>query len=475
LGFYNAVVVGAIYQINDSATYLKSPQSIWAAVKVCIERHPCLSAVVKDWETEKPFYERVSSLDLIKHIDIVQLEIDSDDDNEVIERILPTVLDRPWQAGIPRWRIVIKLQTAQRPPYADRIFVAFAFSHTLGDGISGFAFHRSFLSGLRDNIAAGRGLIPLDGDNVTIVQSPNAPIAAPFDTKARLPISWSYLLTPLLAVYLSKPIARFFGLRAAASVVDAGTWTGPNMFYDKANFHTGVSLLEIDAGLVNKLLRISRLHEAKLTAVLHGLILRALCKAIPANQGVDVTNFVSQTAVNMRRSIGASDDDMGLFVSGYYDMHDKIESPKALSDVASAQDFWASAKQMTMKISECAATLTDQPIGLLRYLPSIRSWTSGKVGQRRDGSYEVSNLGAFDATEIDMIDCLKITKMVFSQPASVPSAPIAFNFASIKGGCLVCVIDWQIGALGVSEAEEMPLVKGLCRSLKEDIEALPLQ
>jgi hypothetical protein len=109
---------------------------------------------------------------------------------------------------------------------------------------------------------------------------------------------------------------------------------------------------------------------------------------------------------------------------------------------------------------------------LLRYAPSIRNWMLGKVGQSRDGSYEVSNLLAFDDTDDGASHKYKISKMVFVQPANVLSAPLVFNIISVKGGSLVCAVSWQAGALDVPLEEEDLFVDGICSSLQADFEAL---
>jgi hypothetical protein len=53
------------------------------------------------------------------------------------------------------------------------------------------------------------------------------------------------------------------------------------MFFDPAAFNSRVRLLEIEAPILQKALQMSRSHDAKLTATVHQLIVRALSKAIP--------------------------------------------------------------------------------------------------------------------------------------------------------------------------------------------------
>lgn len=319
--------------------------------------------------------------------------------------------------------------------------------------MSGLAFHRTFLDAWEQHTSAEESLF---------ISTPNRTLLEPFDTPQRLPISWSFLLGPLIAELLPKSVAKLLGLRASASTVDAGTWTGSPVFFESKSFHSRVRLIEIESPLVQKALRVSRSHDAKLTSTLHLLIIRALSKVISDHR---IINFVSQTAVDMRKSINAPNNAWGLFVSGYYEVHPRVDAVGPISD-----DMWAAAKSMTRSMAECAINLQDQPIGLLRYAPSIRNWTLGKIGQRRDCSYEVSNLLAFDGGGGE--DRCRITKMVFAQPGSVVSAPLVFNIVSVKGGSLMCAVTWQPGALGVPKEEETSILDTIVSSLRADFDAL---
>jgi hypothetical protein len=291
-------------------------------------------------------------------------------------------------------------------------------------------------------------------------------LSAPFDTPETLPISLKFLLGPLVAVYLPKFIAGSLGLRAAASTVDSGTWTGSRIFEPVPGLSSRVKILKIEAPLVQKALQVSREHDAKLTATIHQFIIRALSKTLPNS---DVTNFVSGTPVDMRASIGIPALTWGLYVSGYYEVHPRLPGAQAKESVLS-DEMWTAASSMTKRLAECGTRLQDQAIGLLRYVPSIRSWMLGKIGHQRDSSYELSNLLAFDGGDVS--DNCRISEMVFSQPGNCLSAPLVFNIISVKGGSLVCTISWQVGALGVPAEEEMRFVDEICSSLRADFEAL---
>lgn len=401
---------------------------------------------VKDKNTKQPFYEASQNVNLENHISIIPGDHSEEEENVTIQKVLPAILDRRWLADLPPWRIVV-LPLTSRDHTVKRCFIAFGFLHTLGDGMVN---------------ACRQSSGPEDAS--FLVTPPSRTLSAPFDTPETLPISWSYLLGPLLAVYLPKFLRKFLGLRASASTVDAGTWVGSPIFFDpSATEKSRVRILEIEAPLVQNALQVSREHDTKLTGTMHQMILRALSKAIP---DANITNFVSGTPVDMRASTGTPALTWGLFVSGYYEVHPRLSGASTLSD-----EMWAAASSMTKNISACAASLQDQAIGLLRYVPDIGKWTLSKIGQQRDSSYELSNLLAFD--NMDGVDqnC-RISKMVFSRPGNVPSAPLVFNIIGVKRGSLVCTVSWQAGALGIPLDEERLFVDGICSSIRTDFEDL---
>jgi hypothetical protein len=386
-----------------------------------------------------------------------------------IEKGLPPILDRPWPADIPPWRIVI-LPLPQADTVS-RCFIAFSFSHTIGDGNIGLTFHRTFQAAWTECFTS-----PKNDTSSSSITLPKQTLSEPFDTPDRLPVSWKFLLAPLAGAILPKTLTHILGLRASASSIDAGTWTGVPMFFDPktAAECSRVRILEIEDPLVANALERSRANGAKLTATLHQLIVRALSEALPS---LEITNFVSGTAVDMRASIGVPAGEWGLYVSGHYEVHPRIPSTSDCSDVvqkspALSEEMWESARIMTRNLAACGMRLQDQAIGLLRYAPSIRGWTLGKIGERRDSSYEVSNLLAFDSAAGSSDGTCRISKMVFVQPGNALSAPLVFNVVSVKGGSLVIAVSWQVGALGLEKAEEGRFVEGVCEGIRAGFESL---
>ncbi|KAM0425163.1 hypothetical protein ACHAPT_009724 [Fusarium lateritium] len=452
-GLYHAVIIGAVYEFEGGFD-VKSPRSYFAPLKRCIDQHPFFSVTVGDRHTDKAFYQRVASINLEDHISIVDDSSVGADPLGAIGKVLVPELDLPFTAGIPPWRIVVL------PLKESECFIALSFSHMLGDGPTGVAFHKSFLAGCRGTPVA---------EPSAIIAPPANPLAEPFDTPERLPISWLFLLEPFIAQFMPNFLIKLFGLRVGAAVVNEGTWTGGTVTYDPEKYYTKLRIREIKAPLVNNAIQTARAHDAKLTGTIQTLIARAVSKALPDPK---FTNFVAETAANMRRSVGVSNDVDGLFVSGGYIPFPRSDATGPLSDKE-----WESASASTRELAATAVKLHDQPIGLLRYVPSIRKWTMSKIGKSRDSSFGVSNVGAVDAAaqgDEKESSSARITKMVFAQPGHIASSPITFNVIAVKGGDLVYTVTWQPGSLGLglSEEQEEKVVEEICASVDQGFKDL---
>lgn len=442
LGFYRALLVGGIYQFSEPVE-VTSIYTYAHALRQCVGRHPLLSVTVAEGETNSPHYAFCPHLDLNQHVQFLEPDGEGEGEIETIERVLPSLLDAPWPTSIPAWKIIVL------PFSQTRCFIGLSFSHALGDGVSGLAFHGTFLEALQ----AQR----LEKD---LTCTPMLkPLNPPFDTAKNIPISWSFLLSPLLGAFLPTWVASLFGFRAAAGSITPGTWTASPFFYTPEGYRTGVQMFTVDARTVNATLGACRMNGAKLTGLMHQLIITALSESLP--QPNDVNRFAAATALNMRGPVGVSNDVMGLYSSGDFQSH-----PLQKSHTGADGEFsWALAKSITDKLAASATELHDQPVGLLRYLSDMRSWFLSKIGQRRDCSYEVSNLLTFKPSS--PTEQCSVTEMVFCQPADVTGAVLTFNIVSAANGPMTVAVNWQIGALDLgSHNEEVRFVRTVCQKIE---------
>jgi len=421
-------VLGAVYEFTDSGFDVKSAHSFVRPLKCTIEKHAYMGVVLKGKDTESPVWERVPRIKLENHITI--LDEASDDDEVVsIEKILPNVVDTRLSGPSPPWKIfVLPLLPKNGRP---RAFIAFAMSHSIGDGGAGLIFHQTFLAALQQSG---------DADNNFNFAVPDRELPEPFDTSERLPISSEFMKSVM-----------------SSSVVGAGTWTGARIFLGEGGLHTKIRMLEVEPQQVEAALHASRAHGTKLTPVIHQLIIRALSKAV---MDENVKDFASMTAIDLRGASGVGLE-WGIYISGCSASHSRVNSSDSISDYQ-----WQSARTLSKRLGEVASTLDDQVIGMLRFVPSQKESMTSKIGSKRDGSYALSNMLAVDGGKAG--DSVRITKMVVASSAAVPSAPLSFCLISVKGGSLVCTLNWQPGALGVPLEEEDSFVDCICSSLKAD-------
>ncbi|EOA81126.1 uncharacterized protein SETTUDRAFT_158065 [Exserohilum turcica Et28A] len=428
LNFYNAMVLGAVYEFSDPKFNVKSIRSFVRPLKSIIEKHAFMGVVLNGKDTESPVWERVPSVKLDNHITILD-EAQNPDELFWIEKALPTIVDTRTSGPSPPWRVyVLPLLPKNGRPCA---FVAFAMSHSIGDGGAAIVF----LQALREALQQSSGV-----DNNFEVVVPERELPEPFDTPERLPISPEFLKSIM-----------------SSSVVGAGTWTGSKVFMSEGGLQTKIRMLEVQPQHVEAALQAARVHGTKLTPLIHQLIVRALSKVVVDK---NVQDFASTTAFDLRSASGVGLE-WGLYISGHSASHPRVSPSSSISS-----DEWQSARTLSKKLGEVASTLDNQVIGMLRFVPNHKESMTSKIGSTRDASYALSNMLAFDGGKAE--DSVRTTKLIVTSSAAVPSAPLSFCLISVKGGSLVCTLNWQPGALGVPLEKEDAFINGICSSLKAD-------
>ena len=447
MSFYGALVVAAEYSVRRGAYDLSSLETYLPALKTCVERHPFLSTAIRGHETNNPFFIRPASFDLKEHICIVRRN-DIESEEQLLKHVILDCHDAPFEPLDlhPPWRIAVAALSSQDPNW-ERCFIAFAYSHSHGDGKSGLLFQRTLLDGLNQD-----SLSPI----TSIIQSSQKTLPTPLDNSLR--ISWGYLLGPLFGHYLPAFIPKLLGMPTAITPVTSTTWTGVPMFHDPQTFRTCMEIISIDGETLHNALNVCRRHNAKLTAFMHQAILAALRKHLPEN------DFVSQTPIDLRKFVpGTQDNEMSCFASTTFILHQA--RPTTIDPHEDYNSLMHAASQMTAQLAR-SVTTTDQPVGLLRYIRNMRSWTLGQLGKDRDTSYELSNIMSFDSTTAESNDnAWRVERVIFSQPANVVGSPISFSAASVRGGELVITASWQPGVLGVEGVEE-DFMKELCKDIE---------
>lgn len=423
---------------------------------------------------------RPKQLDLKNHVRILAPMGDGGnmDDDEIVKHTIIDCHDRFFQHSdmIPPWDVTI-VRLTSRARLETRFLVLFSFSHSHGDGTSGLAFHRTFLNGLRQ--------IPQLASNPnsdSTFDSPAISLLPSIEKAANLSISWTYLLGVLIGPKLPRFLNNWLGL-SPLSPTTTNTWLGKSISYIPGGYRTSVEVLIIPSSQVAGILERCRANGARLTGLLHQLVVYSLRQTLPKYSSSHAhAELVATTPLNLRHLIAnwASNADMANAASAVYELFSPTWETSESFDV---EKIWANARESGSKIATAASTLKNQPVGLLHYVSAFRKWFYGQLGKPRDASYEISNLGSFDPantyakySESESTATLKtmnswdIDTMFFSQPANVTGAALCYSVVSRKLGDLVICESWQSGVLGVSD--ETAFAKSVLRCIELALQQL---
>ncbi len=389
---------------------------------------------------------RALKVNLDDHLVFVDPGDVAHDANEKTQHLLGIIQNKPFTDYElrPQWRLWVMPAAETSSTTPTSFYIAFATSHALADGMSSYAFHRTF-SGALSSACKPEG----DSDPIWI-GSPVKDILPPLDRDAKLPISWSFLLRPALAEFLPAFLAKALGVKDR---VAEDAWYGssirPGRDGSTQLLRTKVHVASVSQATLQRVLDLCRKHHARLTALLNHLTAHALAEALH-KRGQSYHTFVAETAVDLRSCIPQAHDEMANYPSAV-DSVIKLPSDSASKREFAVQD-WNFISQSTKRLRERSDTLVDQPTALLSYLSNFEQWVSKRAAQPAKESFGMSNLGVFapDATTTNDLD---VTQMVFSQSADGTGPPLDVNVASVKDGPLTLTMTWWPGMLGVEDED----------------------
>jgi hypothetical protein len=372
----------------------------------------------------------------------------------------------------PYWRLVVVNGT-------DAFFI---YHHMIGDGLSGYAFHRSFLVALnaQDEEPGSPGLF----DEVrTTVKSSRKSLQPPALDQIELEPSWLGLL-----LYHLINILRWFIRKKCFVFSDAKvSYHGENpllqqTFTDIVSRRTvtRVQTLRIGHNLMQKCLKACRQHDTSFTGLLHTLIQVTLAVDSYPNAMIGF----SRLAINLRPFLQTNPgrDVFTDAVSFMYRAHllyqyraaavsnhrhvggnqNQPETPSS-STPSSPQEPFA----LDVKVIWDLARVYKNTI-ISHLSPSgfaLHDFASCKIfpdddegicrlyscGLYQQNSFILSNLGVFKPREEQEIeDGWRIEDVTFSAAAlkaRLSDAAIAVNVASVKGGDCVITVSYEKGVL----------------------------
>ena len=398
----------ARYQVKDFP-----PDNLEDVVYSVLERvvdvHPVLGITIANEFSSKPSFARLTEIDLSR---IVQFTGSTD-----IRATIEDTHQNPFECGdLPLWRLVVSR------PVNELMYVSFFVHHGICDGTSGVAFHHAFLKALNDALET----FNIQGPHDTLIAVPKLDLLPSLEQAHSLPVSLWYVIGELIKSW-KEP--------------DRNIWTAapisptPNI--------TCLRLAFLRNSQITAIQQRCREFGVTFTALLTVLIAHALVKCLP-----HVSRFNCQTAMSFRRFTGTDQKAMVCYVSSFGHRF----SSSSLSNYIQCGAFsWDAVKACHHKIKGATLNSRNHKVGLLRFVNNYETFFREQVGQPRETSFEVSNVGVMDVEQ----GRASIDRMIFSQSSNVIGAALVFSIASVKGGDLAISLTWQKGIVEEELAEKV--------------------
>jgi hypothetical protein len=251
---------------------------LYPALKTVIQEHPALSTVgISQPSEKKEGHHRLweAHLPVINLKDCVEFVDDLGDGDVELGRIFEMVHNQWFDTQNktkPWWRVLVFGGT----------LVVFVYHHSIGDGLSGYTFHRSLLASLNasaSKTSLARPQPSMDLSTLKIKVPNNPPTPYPLEQISDK-LSWPYVIYG----FLFWQILRFFVAPKHFLFSDAKS---PQTFPTVANplpeserTVTKVKILRLSKDTMKKCLAACREHNATFTALLHTLIQATLASDI---------------------------------------------------------------------------------------------------------------------------------------------------------------------------------------------------
>ena len=400
------------------------------ALERVVRQHAALCCGIHGEATRNPCLVLVDNIDLREKLAFRSLHSGAS-----IMQHLEIEHNERWSAQetSPPWKVIVLQREKGDPCILD---VALIYHHALGDGMSGAAFHTSLLKEMTE-VCLQQHLPTKPVDNVTI--TPPLLLTPPIEELVKFKNTWSFLLGQVLQEYGPRVI---FGRSDEP-------YTGlPCQDLESLPFKTKLELVEIDAELVQSLLANCKLRKVSMTALLSATLALSLALAIPS-----ALAFSGQIPYTLRR---ATETDYEAIVNQTSAVEIEYEKD-LLNDIrqghtgehadAAVQLLWSRAEQDSVRLREAIADpLNNNVVGLLPYLADHHEFHRKKLENKREKTWEVSNIGAIKR-RADEQGAWTITRSIFTQGAAVVGPAMNLNIASVFDGPMTIMFSWQQGII----------------------------
>lgn len=429
LGFhYTVSTVGCYSSPNPKL----DPLYLFNALQHVINQHPALTLQIRGRNGPAPYFIRLPQLYLSKVVEFRDVEehhlLSEDTRRKVVENLLSEQNSKGFNDEyLPLWRIIVlNLGASRISPGFHQHAIAFIWHHIIADGKSGQAMHYAILQGLNSTSAHKLNI----SGACTMIPS-TTPLLPSMDEVFSYPTSWSAWFQKL------------FGRLLPRGYSPSRRWTGAPHHFEN-NPKTLIRLIELSKPVTFTLLALSRKNKTSMTAFLQAIVGMVLFEHLP-----EAEQLRCSSAIELRRFLpkeyGIDETKIGLWIDGWQQdfQRGNLVNESARRDGVS----WNEARRNKTRIDyEISKGQSDLSFGALRGISDFKPGLLGMIGNVRENSYSIVNLGLCAGASKDD-DHWKLDTMVISQSAHVNGSAIQFCVVSTRAGGMTISLNWQEGTV----------------------------
>lgn len=437
--------MSAKYVKNDS-TKLDLP-TLYKALARVIQEHPALSIIGISQPSDKTtghhrlWEARIPRIDLN---DVVKFVDDISDDDLSMAQIFEAQHNQQFDTEDftkPWWRIIV----------INAHHVIFVYHHSIGDGISGYAFHRSLLAALNASETEDMG----SETPPSIVESPTTPpnpypIYEITDKLSWLHVIYNFLFWSIVRFFISQ---KYFLFSDAVFPKTFPTVLEP--FTTGERTISKVQILRINREIMTRCLLACRENATSFTALLHTLTLVTLASDIYPNAKLGFSRLAVNIRPLLKKNPGPDSFTNAGSQYGRAQLLGKYRDAGRNPESGSSQLFeshvnkdliWKLARNykdgLNNAIYKSRSVLQDFLTGQLLGEDEEEVGTLYGLGLYQNNSFLMSNIGVF-SPKVDMADNgWSVIDVAFSAGtirAALGDVGIILNVASAQSGdCVIC-------------------------------------
>ncbi|KAH8832946.1 alcohol acetyltransferase [Flagelloscypha sp. PMI_526] len=412
--FDTCVVLSAKYSNNGAPL---AYAALLDAMRRVVHVHPAMRATILDPHGSSPTFALIPEPSLVQDLSTFVVESSLTPNEIFFQKELQTQIEL--KEAYPLWRV--KLLTDGT--------VCFSWNHSVGDGLSGVAFHATLLQALQD--LSSDPLKPLP---------PQRPFHDAIDTLVDVRPGFFLIFKNVLQLFL--PPSWFNRGTYTGSLIPATTGVTPR-----------VRILKFPTDICKQLLSLSKKHHVSLTAFLLEVATSALATHLQGRTAVRI--LPTSVAVSHRPRTKVPATDFCDHVSG-------LHFARSLDPLFS----WKEAQKVNMTLK--ANPFRDgEVIGLLKYLfGKYDSYWKGRLGKKRGACIGLSNLGVVRDVVEDGSSSWTVDDFMFVQNGILGGPPFEFGVVTSPSGSLTVLVRWG------TEVVEDEMAQAVCETFKSRLEEL---